>query len=34
MPLQPNDRVRVLTAGGGGHGEPSARLREQVVEDV
>lgn len=34
MPLRPNDRVRVLTAGGGGYGAPSKRLRERVIDDV
>lgn len=34
MPLEPNDRVRLLTAGGGGHGAPSERPRERIVDDV
>ena len=32
--LQPGDRVRVRTPGGGGYGEPSLRDPAQVAEDV
>ncbi len=34
VPLAPGDRVRVLTPGGGGWGEPHERSREAVQRDV
>ncbi len=34
IPLQPGDRVRVRTPGGGGYGDPFARPAEAVLEDV
>jgi N-methylhydantoinase B len=33
-PVQPDDGARILTAGGGGHGEPSERDPDRVREDV
>jgi N-methylhydantoinase B len=33
-PVQPGDRVLVLSGGGGGHGDPRERERERVVADV
>lgn len=33
-PVQPGDRVLVLSGGGGGHGDPRERQRERVLEDV
>jgi N-methylhydantoinase B len=32
--FQPGDRIRLDTPGGGGYGDPTARRREAVVEDV
>ncbi|MEO1192312.1 MAG: hydantoinase B/oxoprolinase family protein [Pseudomonadota bacterium] len=32
--LQPGDRVRVITGGGGGYGPPAARCREALTEDL
>ena len=34
IPLAPGDRVRVRTPGGGGYGDPKARDRAAVAEDV
>jgi N-methylhydantoinase B len=34
VPVQPGDRFRVVTAGGGGHGDPRDRDPEAVREDV
>ena len=34
IPLAPGDRVRVRTPGGGGYGDPRARDRAAVAEDV
>jgi len=34
IPLQVGDRVEVLTPGGGGYGEPTARPAELVARDV
>jgi N-methylhydantoinase B len=34
VPLAPGDRVRILTAGGGGYGDPLARDPARVAEDV
>ena len=34
IPLQPGDRVRVRTPGGGGYGDPLAREPERVARDV
>ena len=34
IPLAPGDRVRVRTPGGGGYGDPAARDRAAVAEDV
>jgi N-methylhydantoinase B len=34
IPLSPGDRVRVRTPGGGGYGDPAARDRAAVAEDV
>ncbi len=34
IPLAPGDRVRVRTPGGGGYGDPAARDRTAVAEDV
>ena len=33
-PVRAGDRVRVLTAGGAGHGEPALRRPDQVREDI
>lgn len=33
-PVEPGDRVLVLSGGGGGHGDPRERDRERVVADV
>jgi N-methylhydantoinase B len=33
-PVEPGDRVLVLSGGGGGHGDPRERERERVVADV
>lgn len=34
IPLAPGDRVHVCTPGGGGYGDPFARLPEAVLQDV
>jgi N-methylhydantoinase B len=34
VPVRPGDRFRVVTAGGGGHGDPRDRDPEAVREDV
>ncbi|RID93045.1 methylhydantoinase [Gemmobacter lutimaris] len=34
VPLQPGDRVRVRTPGGGGYGDPATRAPEAVAEDL
>jgi N-methylhydantoinase B len=34
VPVQPGDRFRVVTAGGGGHGDPRERAPDAVREDV
>jgi len=33
-PVAVGDRIRLLTAGGGGHGDPGTRERAAVVEDI
>lgn len=33
-PMRPGDGARILTAGGGGHGDPRERDPERVREDV
>jgi N-methylhydantoinase B len=33
-PVEPGDRVLVLSGGGGGHGDPRERERERIVADV
>jgi N-methylhydantoinase B len=32
--LEPDDRVRVITAGGGGYGDPGRRAREKIERDI
>ena len=34
VPVSIGDRISVLTAGGGGYGDPKSRDREKVKEDV
>jgi len=34
VPVQAGDRVRLLTAGGGGHGDPSKRDRQAIIDDI
>ncbi len=34
LPVDVGDRMRLLTAGGGGHGDPRLRSREAVLEDI